>query len=363
MRRLALKCLDLSKRFGEVQAVADLGLAVELGNVLSLVGPSACGKTTVLRLIAGFEVADSGTVEIVDRLIAGPGHFLPPERRRVGMVFQDYALFPHMNVEMNIAYGLSRPSRDDRRARLKEVLSLTGLTGLDKRMPHELSGGQQQRVALARALAPRPLILLLDEPFSNLDPALRIHVRREVKELLKASGTTVVFVTHDQEEALFMGDTVAVMNKGTVQQVATPEDIFHAPETQFVATFMGTAHFIPARLIDGLLITEAGSLRAPDSLGLNDNFEIMVRPDDLSIAPDPAGNAVIVERTFQGAFYIYEARLSSGLELQCLAPHPKSFAVGTRVNVLIDPGHALNCFTNGRLFGKAEPVSQLVSHH
>ena len=225
----------VSRSYGPVRAVKDLGLAVTRGEILALLGPSGCGKTTTLRLIAGFEPPDSGTVEVGGRTVAGPGTNVPPEKRRVGMVFQDYALFPHLSVEQNVSYGLP----NWKKGRVEEVLALTHLVGLGGRMPHELSGGQQQRVALARALAPEPAVVLLDEPFSNLDASLRIRVRSEMREILRDAGATAVFVTHDQEEAFAVADRVVIIDRGKVQQVGSPDAILRAPANAFVADFIG----------------------------------------------------------------------------------------------------------------------------
>ncbi len=216
-------------------------------------------------------------------MVATPESSIPPERRSVGMVFQEYALFPHMSVAANIAYGLPRGAA--REGRVGEMLSLAGLQGLADRMPHELSGGQQQRVALARALAPEPQALLLDEPFSNLDPALRDQVRRDTAEMLRAGGATAVFVTHSREEAMLIGDVIALMDRGRIEQVDTPERIFHAPSNRFVAGFMGIADFIPASVKDGAIRTELGSAPLPQPTPDEDSLEAMVRPDDVTLHP------------------------------------------------------------------------------
>ena len=347
---LALECAGLTKRFGPVDAIDGLDLAVHQGQVLALLGPSGCGKTTTLRLIAGFDQPDGGTISIGDSPVFLPGHSTPPEKRQVGMVFQDGALFPHLTVEQNVAFGL--PKRLGREDQVREVLDLVDLSTLGHRMPHELSGGQQQRVSLARALAPRPRLLLLDEPFSNLDPGLRQQVRRDTLEILRATGATAIFVTHDQEEALFMGDVLAIMNRGRVEQTGSPEVIFHSPATRFVAQFIGLADFIPAWREEDQLVTDVGSMEwplsatSPAHLNRNapDRLEVMVRPDCLHCLPSPEGQGRITAREFQGPFNLYRVSLPSGTSVRCLLPHTAKYSVGTQVAVSVRHGHALRPF-------------------
>ena len=349
MNPAAVQCAGLSKAFGDVVAVADLDLCVGQGDVLALLGPSGCGKTTALRLIAGLESPDAGSIEIGGRTVAGPGTMTPPEQRRVGMVFQEYALFPHLSVRDNIAFGLPRSAA--RRERIEEMLSLASLDTLGDRMPHQLSGGQQQRVALARAIAPKPDVLLLDEPFSNLDSALRNQVRRETREILKATGATAIFVTHSRDEALVLGDRIAIMNEGRVVQVDTPQRIFHAPTTRFAASFMGLADFLPAHASNGSLWTEVGQAPVPQGLPSGDGVEIMVRPDDVNLSPSEEGTGVIVERSFQGAFFLYRVVLASGRVVHCLEPHTSEYEVGARVEVSLDPGHPPLVFLGETAYG------------
>jgi len=347
---IALECAGLTKRFGLVDAIDDLNLAVHQGQVLALLGPSGCGKTTTLRLIAGFDQPDTGTISIGDRAVFLPGQSIPPEKRRVGMVFQDGALFPHLTVEQNVAFGL--PNGSDRQDRVREVLDLVDLGNFGRRMPHELSGGEQQRVALARALAPRPEVLLLDEPFSNLDPGLRQQVRRDTLDILRETGATAIFVTHDQEEALFMGDVLAIMNRGRVEQIGSPEDIFHSPATRFVAQFIGLADFIPAWREEDRLVSDVGSMGWPlpsPLLGYTNGnhagrLEVMVRPDCLQCYPSQEGQGRITAREFQGAFYLYRVSLPSGTTVRCLLPHTVEYSVGTRVAVTLRQGHSLRAF-------------------
>ena len=349
------------KHFNGVAAVDGLDLSIPEGQILALLGPSGCGKTTALRLIAGFEEPDDGVISIGGHAVNGAGENTPPERRHVGMVFQEGALFPHLTVEQNIAYGL--PKGEKRDDRVDEVLKLIGLTAQRARMPHELSGGQQQRVALGRALAPQPEILLLDEPFSNLDPKLREQVRRDVLGILKASHATAIFVTHDQEEALFVGDVVAVMNEGRIEQTGSPEAIFHHPITKFVAQFIGMVDFLPASHDNGILHTEVGSVPWPEmelgtladlnQNGFNSNghsqIEVMVRPDCLDCFPAEDGDGVVVEREFRGAFYLYRVKLASGATVRCLLSHTAEYPLGASVSVSLRDGHHLRPFIGDRL--------------
>lgn len=348
-RAVALECLGLSKDYGQVSAVHDLDITVLRGQVLALLGPSGCGKTTALRLISGFDVPKLGTITIGRQVVFGPGRFVPPEKRRVGMVFQEGALFPHLTVAQNIAYGI--PSGDGRSQRIQEVLRLVGLDGMGQRMPYELSGGQQQRVALARALAPSPEVLLLDEPFSNLDPGLREQVRGDVLKILRDGNVTAVFVTHDQEEAMYVGDIIAVMNQGRVEQVGTPEVIFHSPASRFVAQFIGMVDFIPASQHAGRLTTEVGSVDWDDPIPADGELEVMVRPDCLECRPSAQGQGIILDREFRGAFYLYRVGLPSGHTIRCLLSHTEEFSQGTKVDVTLREGHALRPFVEGHPIG------------
>ena len=255
---IALECADLVKRFGRVEAVAGLNLTVAAGSILALLGPSGCGKTTTLRLIAGFERPDAGRIYIGGREVSSQSLSVPPEKRRIGMVFQEGALFPHLTVEQNVGYGLRKDPGSS--SRVDQVLDLVDLSGMRQRLPHQLSGGQQQRVALARALAPNPEILLMDEPFSNLDAKLREQLQRDVVDILHASGVTAVFVTHDQQAALSVGDEVAVMNEGQLEQIGAPAALYHTPDSRFVAQFIGEVDFLPANLEDGILSSELGTV-------------------------------------------------------------------------------------------------------
>ena len=354
----ALECTGLSKNFGGVQAVSGLDLAVAEGRILALLGPSGCGKTTTLRLIAGFEQPDEGEIRIGRRVVSTSTTVVPPEKRRFGMVFQEGALFPHLTVEQNVAYGLRKAA--NRAERVSDALELVGLSGMRRRLPHELSGGQQQRVALGRALAPRPELLLMDEPFSNLDANLAQQLRRDVAEIIRDSGVTTVFVTHDQDAALHVGDQVALMNQGRVEQVAPPSRIFHAPETRYAAEFLGSVDFLPVAVIDGRLTSELGPLgnisMPADRFGDGERaqLEFMIRPDCIECSPDADGGAVIIDREFRGAFYLYRVRLASGTQVSCLMPHIVELYVGDPVSVRLRDGHRARLFASGRLVEASE---------
>ena len=344
MSRIAVSCRNLTKNFGTKPAVAGINLELAEGSFLALLGPSGCGKTTLLRLIAGFERPDRGTIAVGGRIVSSPEVFVPPEKRQVGIVFQDYALFPHLTVEENIAYGIPRSA--NRKARVEEMLSIVGMREFQSRMPHELSGGEQQRVAIARALAPKPEVLLLDEPFSNLDADLRTRIRAEVKEILTHSGATVVFVTHDQEEAFFMGDRVGVMNLGLLEQIDVPESIFHRPATPFVAQFVGVADFLVGEVEDSVITTEVGRIPLGEGLPVGTKVTVMVRPDFIDIRPEADGAGVIVDRIFQGINYLYRVKLPSGATIQSEQHHNRFYAVNTRVSIKMNPGHNLAYFVD-----------------
>lgn len=332
----------VTKRFGDVTAVDAVDLEVRPGELLAVVGPSGCGKSTMLRLIAGLAAPDEGTIELDGVTVAGDGVWVPPEKRHVGIVFQDHALFPHLDVAGNVGFGLDR-RHPDRGGRIAEVLSLVGLDTMADRYPHELSGGEQQRVALARALAPSPVVILLDEPFSNLDRNLRTQVRDDTAAVLRAAGASGLFVTHDQDEALSVGDRIAVAHRGTVQQVDTPDAVFHAPATRFVATFMGEADFVAGRVRDdGGVDTALGPVTT--TVAGPGPVEVMVRPHDVEVVTDGHGNAVVERTEFRGATVLHHLRLDDGSAVRALRPHDAALAAGTRVTATTSPAHPLVSF-------------------
>jgi iron(III) transport system ATP-binding protein len=340
-RDAAVRLDHIRKSFDDVVALDDVSLELEAGTMLALLGPSGCGKTTALRLISGFERPDIGTIEVNGRRVASPTSMVPPERRRVGLVFQDLALFPHLSVRANVAYGIRRdPDRD---VRSDELLEMVGLAGDGERMPHELSGGMQQRVALARALAPRPDVLLLDEPFSSLDQAMRTQLRAEVREILREARQSAIFVTHDQGEALTVADSVAVMTRGKVLQVAPPELIYAEPATPYVATFVGVANLVPGEVMSGMATTRLGrvSLIGPGSRDLSGHGLVLLRPEHFAIVEAPDGPAdddgwEVIARRFSGSEILLEVRATDGQRLWVEAgSRVRHLGIGDRVTVAL----------------------------
>ncbi|WP_446215290.1 ABC transporter ATP-binding protein [Micromonospora sp. IBHARD004] len=309
MTESMLTVADAARSYGSVPALAGVDLTVATGDLLAVLGPSGCGKTTLLRCVAGFERLDRGAVTVAGRPVAGPGGHVPPHRRRVAVVPQDGALFPHLSVADNVGYGLDRAAR--RGGRIEEVLALVGLAGYGGRMPHQLSGGQQQRVAVARALAPRPPLVLLDEPFSALDAQLRVELRVDVRRALRADGATAVLVTHDQAEALSMADAVAVMDAGRIVQHGTPAEVYRDPATPWVARFVGEAVLLPATVDDDVAVTPLGRLplRGPAVGGA---ATVLIRPEQLRLAPTGGSVATVVRQDFHGHDALTTLRLADG---------------------------------------------------
>jgi iron(III) transport system ATP-binding protein len=339
-----IELVDVTMQYpgARTPAVQDISFAVEQGKVLALLGPSGSGKTTLLRLIAGFEVPDQGKVLLRGQVASRSGYCMPPEKRGVGMVFQDYALFPHLTVSQNVAFGLHRSRSAQREQRVMEVLTLVGLMGFERNYPHELSGGQQQRVALARALAPNPIVILLDEPFSNLDPDMRSRMRYEVQEILRRIGSTVVLVTHDHEEAFAMADQIAVLNAGRLEQLDNPEAIYHTPSTPFVADFVGQADFLPGSVAsDGLIHTEIGQF--PNEVGYPEgtSLVVMIRPDDIRLVPVANGIGTVLSRQFRGSENLYAISLPSGYVLHSSEHSVSVYSPGTRVELKLTATHTV----------------------
>jgi len=338
-----LQIIGLSADYGELRAVRSVDLHLETGAIGCLLGPSGCGKTTLLRTVSGFVTASEGSVIIGERLVSGDHVHVPPEERKVGMVFQDFALFPHLNVRSNIAFGLRQLHADQQRDVVDEMLSLTGMSSNAQAMPHELSGGQQQRVALARALAPEPALLLLDEPFSGLDASLREQLAREVRDLLKERHVTALMVTHDQHEAMAIADQVTLMQGGSIEQTATPYELYHCPATEFAASFIGGGNFIHLRTDDhGNATGELSMLALPAGLPANAHLKLLIRPDD--VRADTAGelSLPVRHRAFQGAQVLYELALPDGQLVICAAPSHTDASTGPELMWSLDLRHLVH---------------------
>ncbi len=348
MSESIVECTGVAKSFGAIRAVDGVDFALQAGGILALVGPSGCGKTTLLRLIAGFEVPDAGTIRVAGRPVADANAWVPPEERRVGIVFQDYALFPHMTVAENVAFGLRGYKGDSRKQRVMLALENGRVARLADRYPYQLSGGEQQRVALTRTIVSRPLAVLFDEPLSNLDPHLRGEIRRDLKRFLRSTAMPAIYVTHDQQDALFMGDTVAVMNQGRLEQMGTPHEVYERPATRFTATFLGPATFLEAQVTPRGFSTEAGLLRqdvSPDLIG--QSVDVLVRPDDVAVSVEPDGQCQVMEYHFQGTHGVSVVRLPSGALLQTMQAPNIVLHEGESVAVDLQPGHPLRCFRPG----------------
>lgn len=314
------------------------------GMIGCLLGSSGCGKTTLLRAIAGFEPVQAGRIALAGETVSAPGRLLSPERRNVGMVFQDLALFPHLTVADNVAFGLRQWSRSARRERVEALLDLVGLPDCGRRYPHQLSGGQQQRIALARALAPRPRLLLMDEPFSGLDVELRETLAREVRRILKHEGTSAILVTHDQFEAFAVADQIGVLNAGRLVQWDTGYNLYHQPADRFVADFIGQGALVPGVVTDAQCVeTELGVVcgRVPESCTQGCCVEVLVRPDDVMLAADDphAVQGEVVEKAFRGAEYLYTLRLPRGTHILCLTYSHLDYAVGEKIPVRLAGKH------------------------
>ncbi|MFW6321098.1 MAG: ABC transporter ATP-binding protein [Halohasta sp.] len=338
----------VTKAFDEEVAVREVSLGVERGELLTLLGPSGCGKTTTLRMIAGLESPTEGTIRIEDEQVADADHATAPESRDVGIVFQDFALFPHLSVRENIAFGLTDATDAEADERVDDLLELVDMPDHGEKSPDQLSGGQKQRVALARSLAPEPEVLLLDEPFSNLDVRLRVEMREEVRSILKEAGVTAISVTHDQEEALSISDRVAVMNDGRIEQLDRPERIFEQPTSRFVASFLGRASFLTSYVHDGVLKTGVGSFDAQTLDGYTEEYEgiavdVLVRPDDLRAgrAADEQTDGEVTSRQYVGPSFIYRVDLDSGDTVHCMHNHVEDFELGERVTVDLVADHPL----------------------
>ena len=347
---LQVSHLNVHYRGAALPAVRDVSFGLQAGQIGVLIGPSGCGKTTLLRAVAGLEPVSDGQITLSQRVVSSKGLSEPPEKRRIGMVFQDYALFPHLDVAANIAFGLRALSKAARSQRVTEVLTLVGLEGSGARYPHELSGGQQQRVALARALAPKPDLLLLDEPFSSLDVDLRERLAHEVRAILKAAKATALFVTHDQHEAFAIGDVIGVMNQGQLQQWDDAYTLYHRPATRFVASFIGHGVFTPAQLthVEGvrMLQTPLGKLSDVSVCPLpcsvcTGQCDVLLRADDIVHDDDAPTKAEILRKAFRGSEFLYTLRLQTGETVMALVPSHHDHAIGEWIGIRAQVDHVV----------------------
>ena len=333
-----LQCLDLSKRFGAHYGARNVSFDMAPGQVMCVLGPSGCGKTTLLRLIAGLEVPDEGEIKLDGNIVSSRVKHVPPEKRNTGMVFQDYSLFPHMNVEQNIKFGLQNYSVDDRQRRFKEVLELVRLSDFSKSYPHELSGGQQQRVALARTLAPSPSVVLLDEPFSNLDAVTRREMLSEIKKIIKDGHVASILVTHDREEAFSVADTLAVMFDGRIVQIDSPDEVYSSPATIEVGQLVVDCEFLDGRIVNGAVNTSIGSFPFTSygkELMSDQPVKVLVRHDEFRMAYDPNGLFKVISKEFRGTKTVYEVQANQfDISLKCQDSEGTDFGIGMTVNLI-----------------------------
>jgi len=344
-----LSLTAIAVAYGSKTVVHDFSLALPRGRIGCLLGPSGCGKSTVLRAIAGFEPLSAGDVRLDGEVVSDAHRTVPPEQRRIGMVFQDHALFPHLTVAANVAFGLrGQPDADQR---VQQMLETVGLGGTGARYPHQLSGGQQQRVALARALAPSPRLLLLDEPFSNLDIELRERLGGELRAMLKAAGTTALLVTHDQHEAFAIADEIGIMSGGRIQQWDTAYNLYHQPANRFVADFVGQGAFLPGTVRRGQQIyMELGELTSPEPIRCTEHgdlcdegcmVDVLLRPDDVAHDDASPVTAEVVAKAFRGAEFLYTLRLNSGATVLSLVPSHHNHDIGERIGIRLEIDHVV----------------------
>ncbi len=341
-RPMRLEIDNAAVGYGTRAVLQGVSFVLEGGDIGCLLGPSAAGKTTLLRAIAGFEPLLRGSIRADGQLLTGDGVRLAPERRQIGMVFQDHALLPHLNVFDNVRFGLFRQPRKQADARAHAMLELVGLDGTATRHPHELSGGQQQRVALARALAPQPRLVLLDEPFSSLDPDLRERLALDVRAALKHEGVGALLVTHSQIEAFAMADRIGVIGQGRLQQWASAYDLYHRPATRFVADFVGEGAFLPASVIgEGRIATALGEATTSRLMAVGTQVDVLLRPDDVVHDDDAPLQARIIQRHFRGGEFLYTLQLDSGHVVQSLVPSHHDHAIGQRIGIRLDLEHVI----------------------
>lgn len=333
---------NVSLSYGKQQVVKDVSLNLLSGEIACLLGPSGCGKTTLLRAIAGFKSVQAGTIDSADQVLSSVSHTVATEKRSMGMVFQDFALFPHLTVAKNICFGIRNESKAYRFERLQDLLALIGLAGSGDKYPHELSGGQQQRVALARAIAPKPHLLLLDEPFSSMDVELRASLAKEIRSILKHEKITAVMVTHDQNEAFSMADQIGVLNQGSLLQWGDAKALYHFPKDAFVAQFVGQSNFLSGVIKDGFVETALGALsykkqlnRALSAMPNGESVKVLVRPEYIQVNQDLENKAELISREFRGGHYLYFMRLQSGEMVQALLPSQANYELGESLRIAL----------------------------
>ncbi|MSQ53465.1 MAG: ABC transporter ATP-binding protein [Betaproteobacteria bacterium] len=346
-----LELVNVHHAYDKTEVVHGMSFRLQRGEIGCLLGPSGCGKTTVLRCIAGFEPVQAGEIRIAGEVVSAPGRTCAPEQRRIGMVFQDYALFPHLDVQANIGFGLRGLSATDKKQRVDECIDAVGLTGLEHKYPHELSGGQQQRVALARARAPKPKLLLLDEPFSNLDVELRERLALEMRRIIKQANVTAVLVTHDQNEAFAIADVVGVMNGGRIEQWDSAYNLYHRPANRFVADFVGQGVFLPGTVLSSEQVRiELGVLNGNipgacdigcDACDKGCQVEVLLRPDDVIHDDASAMQAEVLHKAFRGAEILYTLKLASGQRVLAMVPSHHNHALGEKIGIRLDVDHVV----------------------
>lgn len=368
-----LEVRAITQRYGRHTVIDDVSFSVASGSIACLLGPSGCGKTTLLRCVAGFEAIAGGEILLDGQIASRPTFRLPPEERRIGMVFQDYALFPHLTVADNVGFGLRRLNVSEKARRIEEMLELVGLAGQSRKYPHEMSGGQQQRVSLARALAPQPRLVLLDEPFSNLDVDLRERLSLEVRDILKACGTTAILVTHDQREAFAMADEIGIVAEGRIQQWDQPYNLYHRPSNRFVADFIGEGVFVTGTVLSASRVeVELGPLTSGVPVhcdaagcvacGKSCRLDVLLRPDDVVHDDASPIKAEVLYKAFRGAEILYTLRLPSGARVLSLVPSHHNHALGEKIGIRLDVDHVVTFHRDAAAVPQERPtVSPLAA--
>ena len=343
-----LKLEQINIYYASHHVIKNIDLELSEGEIACLLGASGCGKTSLLRSIAGFEKISQGNIQIRGNIVSDMNTYIPPEQRHIGMVFQDFALFPHLNIYHNIAFGLQKFNKKSKNQRVEELLEMMGLAGIGEKFPHQLSGGQQQRVALARALAPKPDLLLMDEPFSSLDVELREQLASDVRKIIKYEGITSILVTHDQNEAFAMADKVGLLHEGKIIQWDSPYNLYHRPATQYVANFIGQGVIIPGQIIDDNTIhTDLGTIhgKVPCGCQCSCNVDVLIRPDDLIHDDNSTHQLEIIDKVFRGAEFLYTLKVNNDLNVLCIAPSHHDHALNSNLGISLDMSHIVifNC--------------------